>query len=194
MGIENALFELPGIAHWVPEKGREANKHQMTYDDIVIDLPDLSHPGDWAKKYKIRLKEAEKHINNYRSTSKQLDKLYKVSTHNRYHWKLYSALNNFQITAPKLLIALEQSDNKNKSKREAGYAEVKKALEEFDTAWRELKGVYGETRHISYPQNYVADRYFHFASQREDLTWMIQVEELLHPMVKKWLERNQGTL
>ena len=191
MGNENALFELPGIAHWVQEAGREDEKHQTTYDDIVIDLPNLSHPGEWTKKYKIRLDEAEKQYTIYKSTSKQLEDLDKVSIRNRYHWKLYSALNNFQITAPKLLLALKQCDVENKSKRKAGFTEVKKALDEFDIAWAELNDTYGETRHIAYPKNYVKDRYYHFASQREDLTWMIQVEELLHPMVNEWMDSNQ---
>ena len=191
MNIENTLFKLPGIAHWVPEEGREEEKNQTTYDNIVIDLPDISHPGDWTKKYKVRLDEAAKQLQNYQSTSKQLDELYKISIRNRYHWELYSVLNNFQITAPKLLLALKQCDVKDETKREAGFIVVKKTLDDFDKAWLELKYMYGKTRFIEYPKNYVADRYFHFASQREDLTWMIQVEELVHPMINEWLDSNQ---
>ena len=183
----NALFELPGIAHWVPEESREDESHQTIYSDIVIDLPDLSHPGAWSNKYKTRLEEAEKQVAVYKSTSKQLEDLYKVSIRNRYHWKLYSVLNNFQITAPKLLLSLKHCDVENKSKRKAGFDGVKKTLDEFDEAWENLTAVYAETRFIAYPDNYVPDRYFHFASQREDLTWMIQVEELLYPMVNQWV-------
>ena len=51
-------------------------------------------------------------------------------------------------------------------------------MRDFDQAWSNLKSVYAITRFIVYPVNYVPDRYFHLASQREDLTWMIQVEEL----------------
>ena len=188
MDNENALFELPGIAHWVAEEGRENEKHQISYNDLVVELPDLSSPGDWTKKYKLRLDEAEKHYVIYKSTSEQLDELYKVSIRNRYHWEVFSALNNFQITAPELLLALQRCDVKDMNKREAGIKAVKKALENFNSAWVNLQNVYAETRFISYPAGYVPDRYFHFASQREDLTWMIQVEELIHPIVKKWLD------
>ena len=191
MDIENALFELPGIAHWVSEKDREDENQLPGYNHIVIDLPDLNNPGRWTEKYNTRLEEAEKQYKIYKSVSKQLEDLYSVSIHNRYHWKLFSALNNFQITAPKLLLALKQCDVKNKSKRDEGFTAVKKALIDFDKAWKELEEVYGETRHIAYPGNYVKDRYFHFASQREDLTWMIQVEELVHPLVNGWLDSNQ---
>ena len=191
MDNENALFELPGIAHWVREEGRDDNKNHNNYEDIVIDLPDLSSLGDWTKKYKTRLDEAEKQYNIYKSTKMQLDELYEISIRNRYHWKVFSALNNFQITAPKLLLALQMCDVKDMNKREAGIKAVKKALENFNSAWVNLQNVYAETRFVSYPAGYVSDRYFHFASQREDLTWMIQVEELIHPMVNEWLNNNQ---
>jgi hypothetical protein len=66
---------------------------------------------------------------------------------------------------------------------------VHKALDLFDKRWKNLQSVYSETRFIAYPDNYVHDRYFHFASQREDLSWMIQAEELYHKMVNDWLEK-----
>jgi len=66
--------------------------------------------------------------------------------------------------------------------------EVRAALQEFDKAWKNLKEVYSKTRFIAYPENHVPDRYYHFASQREDLTWMIQVEEVFHPAAKDLLE------
>ena len=191
MDNENALFELPGIAHWVREDGRKDIEYQKNYEDIVIELPDLSSPGDWTKKYKTRLDDAEKQYNIYKSTKMQLDDLYKVSIRNQYHWRLYSALNNFQITAPNLLLVLKQCDVDENDSREKGFKAVKMALNNYNLAWAELQSIYAETRFISYPSNYVKDRYFHFASQREDLTWMVQVEELLHPMVNEWLNNNQ---
>ena len=75
----------------------------------------------------------------------------------------------------------------NISERNAGFDAVKKALDEFDDAWENLKTVYAETRYISYPNNYIPDRYFHFASQREDLSWMIKEEEQIRPIINDWL-------
>ncbi|MEE9430618.1 MAG: family 20 glycosylhydrolase [Melioribacteraceae bacterium] len=186
MDAENALLKLPNIRHEVLEKDRTDEKHLVGFNHIVIDLPENNNSGAWTKKYKTRLAEAKEHLNNYKSTSKQLAELSKISIRNRYHWKVFSAVNDFQITAPKLLLALEQCDVKNKSDKEKGRAKVNIALNEFDKAWSKLKDVYAETRHIKYPDNYVADHYYHFASQRKDLTWMIQVEELLHELVKDW--------
>jgi hypothetical protein len=66
---------------------------------------------------------------------------------------------------------------------------VRLALIEFEQAWKNLQDVYKETRFLSYPEEYVKDRYFHLASQKEDLSWMINVEEQFHKLVRDWLQQ-----
>ncbi len=185
--LENALFNLPGLAHWMPPKDPNAPV-KTDFTDRLIELPDLQNPGSWSKAYEQRLDEALLILDEYQHTSKVLDSLSQCSSKNRYHWELFSALNDFQVVAPRLLLALEQCDVKDRAKQFAGAQEVRNALAEFDMAWENLQIVYGKTRFVSYPSNYVPDRYFHFASQREDMTWMIQVEELLHPIIVGWID------
>jgi hypothetical protein len=185
--ISNALFNLPGLAHWMPPK--EKNEPlKVDFTDLLIELPDLQKPGSWGKKYKDRLTEAAFIAEQYSYTSKTIRTLYDDSKRNRYHWEIISAINDFQVTAPHLLLALKQCDTDDKVWKEKGIEEVNNALNEFNKAWGNLQTVYAETRFISYPENYVPDRYFHFASQREDLSWMIQVEELFHQMIHKWMD------
>ena len=190
MDISNALLNLPGLAHWLPPKeGNEPEKIDFT--KRLIELPDLQKPGSWSQKYEQRLSEAVLIIDKYQRTSKTLDSLYNASKRNRYHWEVFSAINDFQITAPRLLLALMECDVKDRAQQLAGAEKLRNTLTEFDRAWENLQIVYGKTRFVSYPSNYVPDRYFHFASQREDLTWMIQVEELFYQMVNRWMDNNQ---
>ncbi len=153
----------------------------------MIELPDLDHPGKWTESCEERLTEARSIIDSYEMTSDLIDRYERVSLRNRYHWKVFRALNDFQVTAPKLLLALEECDTADDTERQKGYSKVQNELAEFSRAWENLKQVYAETRFISYPEDYVPDRYFHFASQREDLSWMIQVEELFHHMIGDWM-------
>jgi hypothetical protein len=97
------------------------------------------------------------------------------------------ALYELQITAPKLLLALELCDKADMSQRMAGMDQVRLAMHDFHNTWDHLMEVYGKTRFIAYPAGYVPDRYFHLASQREDLSWMIQAEEMFHGMIDNWL-------
>ncbi len=189
--ISNALINLPGLAHWIPEKEKKKQQAKTDFTDVLITLPDPANPGQWTKSYRKRLDEAQKVMIDYKITSGVMDNFYARSVRNRYHWQVFKALNDFQVTAPLLLLALEQCDANDENVRKKGRENVRTALDLFNKRWAALETVYSKTRFIAYPDNYVPDRYFHFASQREDLTWMIQVEELFHKMVNEWLEREQ---
>ena len=193
MNLDNALLNLSGMAHWLsPKEQKEQKKSEKTdFTDRLIELPDLQNPGSWSKKYEQRLSEAAIIIDHYQHTSTLLDSLYHGSKRNRYHWEIFSAINDFQIAAPRLLLALKQCDTDSKAQQLAGIEKVRYALTEFDKAWEDLQTVYGKTRFISYPSTYVPDPYHHYASQREDLTWMIQVEELFHQMINRWMDSNR---
>ncbi len=187
--IENALINLPGLAHWIPEAEKEKQKKKTDFSDILIELPDPKNPGKWTELYKVKLAGAEKILDGYPMTSKTLDEFYVKAERNKYHWELFKALNDFQITAPELLIALKQCDTTDQDRLSECKLKIQEALDGFDVAWENLKSVYSETRFIAYPDNYVPDRYFHYASQREDLSWMIQDEELIHKMVREWMSQ-----
>ena len=186
LDLNNILSDMNHLAHWLPPQ-ETTNAGKKDYTNLLIKLPDPQNPGTWSAKYDQRLNEADSIINEYKNTDSILDDLYKRSKRNRYHWKVFSAVNDFQVTAPKLLIALGKCDTNDATLLSKGIEQVKLALEEYKDAWENLQMVYNETRFFAYPSDYVPDRYFHFASQREDLTWKVQVEELFHEMVIQWL-------
>ncbi|GJM29864.1 MAG: hypothetical protein DHS20C17_24990 [Cyclobacteriaceae bacterium] len=186
--LDNALLILPGLAHWFTPDTK-MDQDENAFKSLLIELPDSENPGKWSSKYEQRINEAKKIADEYQLTSKALTTLNQQSRRNRYHWEVIEALNDFHITAPRLLLALEQCDRKKKKRPQDAVENVREALNEFQQSWKNLETVYAKTRFLNYSADFVPDRFFHFASQREDLTWMIQVEELLHPMVEEWLDR-----
>lgn len=187
---ENTLQGLVQVEHWLkPLEGRE--KIPFDYTSKLIELPDTKSPGSWSLKYKDRLERSVIELNNYKSSSDRLTELYNTSKKNRYFWKLSIVLYKLQITAPRILIALKECDTADKTKHDNGIDNLERAMNEFQQAWADVKSVYGETRFVSYPVNYIPDRYFHTASQREDLSWMIQAEEMYFGMIDKWLQGQQ---
>ncbi len=177
MDEDNALQSLPQVEHWLPPvEGRE--KIQFDYTTKLIELPDLNAPGVWSNKYNDLLNRALTEKNSYNVLHERLTDIYNSSKRHRFFWSLSLALYNLQSSVPDLLLALKESDSKDKAQQAAGLEDVKKAVKGFKQAWKELEDVYSQTRFISYPADYVPDRYFHLASQKEDLTWMIQPEEL----------------
>lgn len=187
MDEDNALQSLPQVEHWLPPvEGRE--KIQFDYTTKLIELPDLNTPGVWSKKYNDLLNRALTEKNSYSELHGRLTDLYNKSKRNRYFWSLSLALYSLQSSVPDLLLALKESDSQDKAQQAAGLEDVKNAVKGFKQAWKELEDVYSQTRFISYPADYVHDRYFHLASQKEDLTWMIQPEELYLGMIENWLK------
>jgi hexosaminidase len=184
---ENKLQSMSRVEHWLaPLEGQE--KLEFDYTTKLIELPDLNSPGTWSLKYKDRLDKAVIETNKYKDLSAKLTELSNISKRNRYYWRLSIAQYNFQNTAPRILLALKEIDNADKHMQNAGFENLKKAMSGFQQAWEELQAVYSETRFISYPDSYIPDRYFHLASQREDLTWMIQAEEIYFGMIEKWIK------
>jgi len=183
---EAALQSLPRLEHWLPALPNQ-EKIQFDYTSKLIELPDLESPGTWSRKYKDRLDRSVAEVENYKLLNTRLSDNYNTSKRNRYYWELAMTLHRFQNTAPRLLLALKSVDNTDKDQQKKGMEEVKRAVVEFRNAWAELESVYSRTRFVSYPSNYIPDRYFHLASQSEDLTWMIQPEILYLGMIEKWI-------
>jgi hypothetical protein len=188
MDDESALQSLQRLEHWLPVlEGQE--KVYFDYTSKLIELPDLNNPGSWSQKYKSRIERAQSEMNNHEVITEKLDNLYNISKRNRYYWNLSSALYNLQFTAPEILLALKECDSADANQQKIGIENVKKAILNFKQVWMQLESVYGETRFVSYPANYIPDRYFQLASQGEDLTWMIQPEKLYFGMIEKWLQK-----
>ncbi len=187
---DNALQSMQRVEHWLPPmEGQE--KVCFDYTSKLIGLPDLKNPGAWSAKYKEKLDRAVIEMTRHTMLAQKLQNLEATSIRNRYYWKLSEALYNLQFTAPEILLALKACDMQDRNAQKAGFVRVRKAISDFDQAWAELKNVYSETRFVSYPPGFIPDRYFHLASQSEDLTWMIQPETLFLGMIDKWIESNQ---
>ena len=184
---DNALQSMKRVEHWLsPLEGQE-NK-QFDYTTKLIELPDLKSPGSWSRKYQDRLDRSIVEVKQYPALSQRLRSVYYSARRNKYYWELARVLYDFQTATPRLLLALKQSDSPDKTQHAAGIEAVQKALKYFHETWEAVQSVYSETRFIAYPSDYIPDRYFHLASQREDLSWMIQAQELYEGMIKKWLQ------
>ena len=178
-----------GIDLW--SKGLLAKGTRRRNPGKYLPLPDPKAPGAWSKTHKRLLAEAGREWTRYQKTSKQLARMLKDARRNRYHLELLTAINDFQITTARLLLALASADVADPEQRAYGQANVQAALNAFGRAWPALKAAYARTRFGACPPGTVPDRYFHLASQREDESWLIQVEQAFHPAVRKWIQADR---
>lgn len=182
--LYSELFQ--SVSFWneaLCEKGNRVRIQEL------IALPGLNDPGEWSRTHEGKLNRALFEAEMYLRLKVQLEELLHNSRRNRYHLELLSAINNFQVTSAHMLLALRECDTRDRRRRARGMEKVQAALDEFDNAWEKLQEVYGKTRFLSYPEEYVPDRYFHMASRTEDLSWMIEVENQFHKNVRDWLNQ-----
>jgi hypothetical protein len=180
--LYSELFQA--VSFWnraLCEKGNRVRIQEL------ISLPDPGDTGEWSRKNEERLETAVDEAEKYLRLQAQLAELIHKSRRNRYHLEMLSAINDLQVTPAHMLLALKECDSSNEKKRTRGMEKVQYVLVEFDIAWKKLKQVYEKTRFLSYPEEYVRDRYFHMASRTEDLSWMVEVEEQFHKNVRAWL-------
>lgn len=186
MDDENMLQSLKQVEHWLkPMKDRE--KIQMDYGVKIIALPDKTKPGAWTKKYKDKLDKSDSVMRDYPKLMAKLQELERASMRNKYFWRLSAALCRFQSATPNLLLVLQKIDSGNTSAQSDSLAN---AIQEIYSSFEHLCAVYSETRFIRQPEGFVKDRYFHTASQREDLSWMIQAQELFLQKINSWLSQH----
>ena len=196
-GLYRDLFEsanfwfqaLPVEIEDVPSMEHQAVSGDVIkreYDPAVV-LPLLSSLGEWSNRYRHRLDEARQAMIRYQRSREMLHALQQQARRNRYHLRMLAAINEFQATAPRLLLALQQADVPDVDKQRDGLRRVQQALDSFEGAWDRLKTVFAETRFLAYPPEFIPDRYRHFASRREDISFLIQKEQIYHPLVRRWL-------
>jgi hypothetical protein len=182
--LYSELFQA--VSFWNRALCEKGNHRRI---EEIISLPDQGDPGEWSRKNEERLEMAVEEAEKYLRLKAQLADLIHKSRRNRYHLEMLSAINDFQVTSAHMLLALRECDGSNKKRRAQGMDRVRRALHEFESAWKKLQGVYKKTRFLSYPKEYVQDRYFHMASRSEDLSWMVEVEEQFHKNVIAWLQQ-----
>jgi len=194
------LYKATGFWDWAffTEGTREYSSPEEKERNIIT-VPDLGSPGTWTRENAERLQVAEQEIKRYEQTSRQIAEMAKKARRNRYHFDILAATNDFQITAAKLLLALQKCDVADKAQQKAGMKDVEAALGYFNKVWENLKTVYGKTRFYGYPPNYVKGGYSgtwpdipYLSAQRQDLSWLIMPEEKYHKMVRDWMQANGG--
>jgi len=162
------------------------------HSEKATELPSPDKPGQWSEKYKKLLAESAQQLQLYEETSKELAQLSKKAIRNRYQLEILTVTNDFQITSAQLLMALKDYDSPEADLRKRGLESVRKLLADFEKKWDKLEYVYGKTRFISYPENYVKDRYFHLASKREDLGWLRIIEDKIHKKLQQRLKAEEN--
>ncbi|MCW5516378.1 beta-N-acetylhexosaminidase [Muriicola sp. Z0-33] len=165
---------------------KDIDRRQLatTKDPIVtaiIDLPDRNLPQKWSTTHKSQLEQAEIMLAISDSVASKIEGIKNKAIRNRYTLDIYEQVNLLSQFAPKALLALRDYDIAgNEELALAKLKEIRQLKSEFEKIRATLEEVYGQSRILSKPENYILDQdhHTHLANQTRNFDWQFNAEIL----------------
>jgi hypothetical protein len=160
---------------------RSLRKMKNPLQEAIIDLPDPDHPGQWSERHADRLAMAEEMADACDSVSEIIDSLKPLGLRNTYRLAIYEQVCRMAGYAPGVLLELKSYDQATTDGERAEAAlRLGKLPEEFHRVRQELEEVYGQTRILDKPGDYILDQdhHEHLANQSISFDWQFIAEIL----------------
>jgi hexosaminidase len=145
----------------------------------IMELPDPSHPGEWSDQYADRLERAEEMLKIHETVSARIDSMQSLANRNLYRLEVYERVDQLAWFTPACLMALKAwdtaDDQESKMRAQAQFMEL---LDTFSTLRDHLEQVYGKTRILEKPADYILDQdhHQHLANQTRSFDWLFTSE------------------
>jgi hexosaminidase len=156
----------------------------------LIELPDPGKKGEWSKKYKEKLAQAQKELVRYGTIKGQLEQALKVSERGRFSLDLLAQINDLQVYSSQLMLLLQKYDESTtKQQKELAGAEVQKYVAGFPDLRKRFEKVFSTTRLMENPKDYQLDQnhHDHLANGTNNSDWMFVHELALNSKLDTWL-------
>ncbi|MEC3908233.1 glycoside hydrolase family 20 zincin-like fold domain-containing protein [Tamlana sp. 2201CG12-4] len=157
----------------------------------VIDFPELSEPGKWSKDNKGRIEQAQKALETNQYVEHQINKYKNNTIRSEYTLQVYEQVNKLTRFSAEVLLAMEKIDKaENEGARNQEINEFRKLLDSFQEVRNNFEAVYGQTRILEKPSNYILDQdhHVHLANQAINFDWQFYAEILFVQKMYKQLE------
>lgn len=174
-------------------KGNKRNhlmKQENPIEESLIDFPDKNKKGVWTKKHAKRLDQATAVLAKCDSIAVKISMMKSNTNRNIYTIEVYEQVNNLVRFTTNALLVLKQYDNSEKGDMELQALKMVKNLSsKFDQMRIDFEKVYGKTRILSKPENYILDQdhHSHLANQTVNFDWQFYAELLFLEKIEKEL-------
>jgi hypothetical protein len=181
------------VADWknmLLNKKRDRNrlrKLENPIQEALISFPDPDSAGAWTKKYQDKIALAEANLARVDSVLQQILKSKKLALRNTYQLEVYEQVAQVIQLSNRAILTLAEFDEPSGEKRAQAQAKLAGMEEEFLTVLGELESVYGQTRQLNKPADYILDQdhHVHLANQALNFAdWQFYVEGLVLEKVK----------
>ena len=163
-------------------KGNKRNyiiKLKNPLEEGIIDFPDKDKKGEWSKKHARRLEQAAMVAKQCDSIAAKIINMKTLTVRNIYALEVYEQVNNLVRFTSRALLALEVYDKTQNEQQELdAMKKIGQLPEEFTTLRQQLEQVYGKTRILTKPDDYILDQdhHAHLANQTISFDWQFLAE------------------
>lgn len=196
-GKENAFIdqlEHP-VVFWKNAllKGNQRNylkRSPNAMEEMVIGMPDNNKKGAWSKIYERRLEESVNMLQDCDSIEIKIKRMKANTKRNTYTLEVYEQVNKLARFAPEALLALKSYDTaENEQEELAALKQIRQLSQNFGDLRKEFEEVYGKTRILTKPANYILDQdhHVHLANQSISFDWQFYAEILFLEKVEREL-------
>jgi len=185
-GEEYAFVErLEHLAGWwngALLQGGERNNLRSHVDPLnerVIELPVKGEKGAWTEKHAGRLEMAAKVAADCDAVAASIKSMKSKALRNTYRLDIYEQVNKLVSFSARALLALQLYDTAQDEKAATeALKQVQQLKEEYELLRKEVEKVYGETRILSKPEDYILDQdhHHHLANQTLSFDWLYTAE------------------
>lgn len=156
--------------------------------DAVLTLPEANAPGEWAERNKSKLAKAKENQQVLDSILYKISESKKAALRNNYALDVYEQVAKVtQFTNKSLLLLAAWDLAKTTEERESAKGKLLDLEDEWKTQLAELEKIYGKTRILNKPDDYILDQdhHVHLANQAIKFSdWQFYVEDLFLQKIK----------
>ncbi|HMB64133.1 MAG TPA: glycoside hydrolase family 20 zincin-like fold domain-containing protein [Eudoraea sp.] len=177
---KNALLEGTDRNHLRKSKSAES--------DGILVFPDPERKGKWSTDHAPRLEKVERILKISDSVASKIRAMHSLATRNTYTLEVYQQVHRMSRIAPKALLALQAFDiAQNEEQTLEAMRTISRLPSEFEQIRAQLEKVYGETRILEKPDDYILDQdhHAHLANQANSFDWQFQAELLFLDKIKR---------
>lgn len=185
--LEGPVADWKNLLLDIKKDRNRLRKLENPIDQAVIPFPNLDSAGAWSQKYQDKITKAEASRLQVDEVLRQIQSAKKSALRNTYQLEVYEQVAQVVQFSNRAILTLAEYDEPSGEKRTQAQAKLAGMEEEWASIQSKVEEVYGKTRQLNKPVDYILDQdhHVHLANQALKFSdWQFYVEGLFLEKVK----------
>ena len=157
------------------------HQDQNANGEFLIEFPDRMKKGSWSDEHADRIKQATAVVEQCDSIAEKIASMRSKALRNSFNVEVYEQVKKLVRFTSKALLTLSALDKAQSEQEELrAISELKQLPSKFKELRTELEQVYGKTRILTKPDDYILapGHHVHLANQSRSFDWQFYSEML----------------